>query len=193
MLLRVTVVDVCRGSLVHARVWARGRSKVILLHPHHQTYQDSCEEGTTKYFPPQETEKTWHGPPDPQMVLQLHHREHPDRRCQRKAHKIVRDSSHPSYRLFSLLLHGKRITPTRQKGKEQSKDNTDCVCVFPSTTHPLQHTYTHTATQCERSAVSRYQGQQRKQWTDYSTEYGQDLSDLPSSLEVVVASLNVIR
>ena len=29
---RVTVVDVCRGSLVRARVWARGRSKVILLH-----------------------------------------------------------------------------------------------------------------------------------------------------------------
>ena len=28
----VTVVDVCRGSLVRARVWARGRSKVILLH-----------------------------------------------------------------------------------------------------------------------------------------------------------------
>ena len=25
-------VDVCRGSLVRARVWARGRSKVILLH-----------------------------------------------------------------------------------------------------------------------------------------------------------------
>ena len=28
----VTVVDVCRESLVHARVWARGRYKVILLH-----------------------------------------------------------------------------------------------------------------------------------------------------------------
>ena len=28
----VTVVDVCRESLVRARVWARGRSKVILLH-----------------------------------------------------------------------------------------------------------------------------------------------------------------
>jgi hypothetical protein len=28
---RVTV-DVCRGSLVRARVWARGRTKVILLH-----------------------------------------------------------------------------------------------------------------------------------------------------------------
>ena len=28
----VTVVDVCRGSLVRAQVWVRGRSKVILLH-----------------------------------------------------------------------------------------------------------------------------------------------------------------
>ena len=31
-----------------------------------------------------------------------------NRRSQRKAHIIVRDSSHPSYRLFSLLPHGKR-------------------------------------------------------------------------------------
>jgi hypothetical protein len=29
-------------------------------------------------FPPQENEKFWHGSPDPQKVLQLHHREHPD-------------------------------------------------------------------------------------------------------------------
>ena len=29
------------------------------------------------------------------------------RRCQRKTLKIVKDSSHPSHRLFSLLLHGK--------------------------------------------------------------------------------------
>ena len=29
------------------------------------------------------------------------------RRCQRKALKIVKDSSHPSHRLFSLLPHGK--------------------------------------------------------------------------------------
>ena len=33
----VTVVDVCRGSLVRARVWARGRYKVILLHPDKHT------------------------------------------------------------------------------------------------------------------------------------------------------------
>ena len=29
-------------------------------------------------FPPQETEKIWHEPPDPQKVIQLHIREHPD-------------------------------------------------------------------------------------------------------------------
>ena len=28
--------------------------------------------------------------------------------CQRKALKMVKDPSHPSHRLFSLLLHGKR-------------------------------------------------------------------------------------
>ena len=31
-----------------------------------------------------------------------------NRQCQRKAHKIVRDFSHLSHRLFSLLPHGKR-------------------------------------------------------------------------------------
>ena len=30
------------------------------------------------------------------------------RRCQRKAQKMVKDPSHPSHRLFSLLPHGKR-------------------------------------------------------------------------------------
>jgi hypothetical protein len=39
----------------------------------------TVEEGTTKLFSPQENEKIWHGSPDPQKVLQLHHREHPDR------------------------------------------------------------------------------------------------------------------
>ena len=115
-----------------------------------QTHQDSCEEGTTTLFPPQETEKIWHGFSDPQKVIQLYHREHPDwlhhclvqygngsasdrralqrvvhtvqyitgaklpaiqdlytRQCQRKALNIVKDSSHPSHRLFSLLPLGK--------------------------------------------------------------------------------------
>jgi hypothetical protein len=44
-----------------------------------QTHQDSREEGMTTTIPPQETEKIWHGSPDPQKVLQLHHREHPVR------------------------------------------------------------------------------------------------------------------
>ncbi|KAK6325509.1 hypothetical protein J4Q44_G00048510 [Coregonus suidteri] len=43
-----------------------------------QTHQDSREEGTTKPIPPQETKKIWHGSSDPQKILQLHHREHPD-------------------------------------------------------------------------------------------------------------------
>jgi hypothetical protein len=41
--------------------------------------KDCRKEGTTTPFPPQETEKVWHGSPDPQKVLQLHHREHLDR------------------------------------------------------------------------------------------------------------------
>ena len=38
------------------------------------------------------------------------------RQCQRKTLKIVKDSSHPSYRLFSLLLHSKwyRSAKSRQ-------------------------------------------------------------------------------
>ncbi|CDQ88906.1 unnamed protein product [Oncorhynchus mykiss] len=43
-----------------------------------QIHQDSREEGTTKPFPAQETEEIWYGSPDPQKVLQLQHREHPD-------------------------------------------------------------------------------------------------------------------
>ena len=35
------------------------------------------------------------------------------RRCQRKALKIVKDSSHPSHRLFSLPTHGKRYLSTK--------------------------------------------------------------------------------
>jgi hypothetical protein len=44
-----------------------------------QTHQDSRKEGTTTPFPPQETEKICHGSTDPQKVIQLHLREHPDR------------------------------------------------------------------------------------------------------------------
>ena len=39
------------------------------------------------------------------------------RRCQRKALKIVKDSSQPNYRLFSLLLHGKRYWSTKSRSK----------------------------------------------------------------------------
>ena len=37
------------------------------------------KEDTTKLVPPQETKKIWHGSSDPQKVLKLQHRVHPDR------------------------------------------------------------------------------------------------------------------
>ncbi|KAK6308083.1 hypothetical protein J4Q44_G00213540 [Coregonus suidteri] len=44
------------------------------------------------------------------------------RRCQRKALKIVKDSSHPSHRLFSLLPHGKRYRSAKSRvGQEKKK------------------------------------------------------------------------
>ena len=39
------------------------------------------------------------------------------RRCQRKALKIVKDSSHPSNRLFSLLPHGKQYRSAKSRTK----------------------------------------------------------------------------
>ena len=39
------------------------------------------------------------------------------RRCQRKALKIVKDSSHPSHKLFSLLPHGKRYRSAKSRSK----------------------------------------------------------------------------
>ena len=39
------------------------------------------------------------------------------RRCQRKALKIVKDPSHPSHRLFSLLPHGKRYRSAKSRSK----------------------------------------------------------------------------
>jgi hypothetical protein len=40
-----------------------------------------------------------------------------NRRCQRKAHTIVRDPSHPSYRLYSPLPHGKRSRSAKSRTK----------------------------------------------------------------------------
>ena len=48
------------------------------------------------------------------------------RRCQRKALKIVKDSSHPSHRLFSLLLHGKLY----QSANSRSKRCCLIICYF---------------------------------------------------------------
>jgi hypothetical protein len=39
------------------------------------------------------------------------------RRCQRKAQKIGKDSSHPSHRLFSLLPQGKRYWSAKPRSK----------------------------------------------------------------------------
>jgi hypothetical protein len=39
------------------------------------------------------------------------------RRCQRKALKIVKDPSHPSHRLFSLLSHGKWYRSAKSRTK----------------------------------------------------------------------------
>jgi hypothetical protein len=39
------------------------------------------------------------------------------RRCQRKALIIVKDSSHPGHRLFSLLPHGKRYRSAKSRSK----------------------------------------------------------------------------
>ena len=39
------------------------------------------------------------------------------RRCQRKALKMVKDPSHPSHRLFSLLPHGKRYRNAKSRSR----------------------------------------------------------------------------
>ena len=88
-------------------------------------------------FPPQETEKIWHGSiltgcntawygncsvsdrkALQRIVLTAQYitgaklpaiQDLYTRRCQRKAQEMVKDSSHPSHRLFSPLPHGKWI------------------------------------------------------------------------------------
>ena len=39
------------------------------------------------------------------------------RRCQREAQKIVKDSSHPTHRQFSLLPRGKRYQSAKSRSK----------------------------------------------------------------------------
>uniref|UniRef100_A0A673ZV32 Phospholipase A2 domain-containing protein n=1 Tax=Salmo trutta TaxID=8032 RepID=A0A673ZV32_SALTR len=65
-----------------------------------QTHQESCEEGTTTPFPSQETEKIWHGSPDPQKVLQLHHRVHPDLLHHHLVLQLLVDIDNPSLTKF---------------------------------------------------------------------------------------------
>ncbi|KAK6304897.1 hypothetical protein J4Q44_G00254830 [Coregonus suidteri] len=60
------------------------------------------------------------------------------RRCQRKALKIVKDSSHPSHRLFSLLPHGKRYrsAKSRQRNGVDVKSQGDKVSALSPGAEP---------------------------------------------------------
>ena len=136
------IVDYRKRRTEHAPILIDGVAveqgesfKFLGVHiPNKLTWSKHTKTGTTKPFPPQETEKIWHGSSDPQKFQQLHHREHTDwlhhclvwnssasarkalqrvlqmaqyitgaklpatqdlytRRCQRKALKIVKDSS----------------------------------------------------------------------------------------------------
>ena len=99
----------------------------------------------TKPIPPQETEKIWHGSSDPGCITAWNGNcsasDHKalqrvvrtpqyitgaklpaiqdlyTRRCQRKALKMFKDSSHPSHRLFSLLPHRKRYRSAKSRSK----------------------------------------------------------------------------
>ncbi|CDQ98410.1 unnamed protein product [Oncorhynchus mykiss] len=53
------------------------------------------------------------------------------RRCQKKALNIVKDSSHPSHRLFYLLSHGKRYRCSK------SGTNRALNSVYPQAIRPL--------------------------------------------------------
>ena len=57
---------------VHAHIHVEG-AVVEWVESMVQTHQHDREEGTTTPLPPQEAEKIWHGPSDPQKVIQLHH------------------------------------------------------------------------------------------------------------------------
>jgi hypothetical protein len=54
--------------------WSPHHQQTIMVQTHH-----SGEECTTTPFPTQETKRIWHGSPDSGKVIQLHHREYPDR------------------------------------------------------------------------------------------------------------------
>ena len=109
-----------------------------------QTHQDSREEGMTTPFHPQEPENIWRGSQksskgstaEPsrasdckalQRVVRTTQyitgaklpaiQDRYSRRCQRKAQKIVRDSSRPSHRLYSLLPHIKRYRSATSRTK----------------------------------------------------------------------------
>ena len=51
------------------------------------------------------------------------------RQCQSKALNIVKDSSYPSYRLFSLLSHGKQYRSTKSRFKCSNQMATQTICI----------------------------------------------------------------
>ena len=65
-----------------------------------QTHQDNHEDGTTIPIPLQETENIWHGSPDPQKDLQLHHGEHPNRLL----HHLVSNSSASNRKVLQRVV-----------------------------------------------------------------------------------------
>ncbi len=120
------------------------------------SHRCSAEEDTSASLLPETAEEVWNEPQNPQILLLLHCREHPDRlhhrlvwkqhrwqpqgsakgrvncpphcwvggelpslqdiytrRCTRKARRIIKDSSHPSHSLLSLLPSGRRLRSIR--------------------------------------------------------------------------------
>ncbi len=105
------------------------------------SHRCSAEEGTSASLLPETAEEVWNEPQNPQIILHLHCGEHPDRlhhrlvwkqrtarhivgpslqdiytrRCLRKARRIIKDSSHPSHSLLSLLPSGIRLRSIRSR------------------------------------------------------------------------------
>ena len=69
--------------------------------------------------------------------------------CQRRAQKIVKDSSHPSHRLFLLLPHGKRYRSAKPRPKRLLNS------FYPQAIRPPLYFYT-AATRCLLSMQSLY-------------------------------------
>ena len=107
---------------------------------------------TLQTIPPQETEKIWHGSSDPQKVLQLHHREHPDWLHHCKAlQRVVRTSQYitgaklPAIRdLYTRRCQRKALKIAKDPSHSSHRlfsllSATDCSLCYPSPS--LHHCY----------------------------------------------------